>query len=578
MPASIRFSLRPGCSAGGHTAYRLLDARIRALVSSLAHDSAAAIGLLMAGSMFALLGATAVAVDVGSLYLAKRSLQGLADSTAISVSEGDFANASSNARALLQQSGAGDVTLVGITPGTYQNDPNVAPSQRFTTVSDVSQATAMSITLSRSVPLFFGAVISGKNALTLQAKAVAARQDMAAFSIGTQQIAAPGLLGSVPNTLLSALAGTSLNLSTSDVGTLGATQIDLLAVGDSVASGEAMTNVSYGQVFNTTVPLARLLSEIANAAPDMTTADTFRTAAVAVSGGSVQLSRLIDLGPLAAGMAGAPHTPLPVDGYTLLRSVLQLAQGSTYSASMPISAPGLLSAQLKIVGGNGTQHSPLMTVSAARSVVLHSQLTRVWLDVQVASAIAGIASLDVPVYIEMAPGAARMTAISCTGNTLTDGVTLGVTPGIGNAAIGTISQSALYDLTRVPTITPAQLARTLLVSITGSAQLSVGGAQEQAVFFSKSAISAQVIKSVATQDAVTALAATLTRNTRITVTALGLGINVSSITTAVGSTLSLAAPAIDTVLSSVLSSLGVGLGVSNVSVDRMRCGQPTLVG
>ena len=46
-------------------------------------DKRGGISVLLAGSLFMLAGAATVAVDLGSVYLAKRQLQGVADAAAL---------------------------------------------------------------------------------------------------------------------------------------------------------------------------------------------------------------------------------------------------------------------------------------------------------------------------------------------------------------------------------------------------------------------------------------------------------------------------------------------------------------
>ncbi len=67
----------------------------------LAHDRKGGVTILLAGALFMLAGAATVAVDLGSVYLARRQLQGIADAAALAAADGGR----TAAEALLQQTG-----------------------------------------------------------------------------------------------------------------------------------------------------------------------------------------------------------------------------------------------------------------------------------------------------------------------------------------------------------------------------------------------------------------------------------------------------------------------------------------
>jgi len=52
---------------------------LRDIFRRLRSDTQGVSSLIMAGSLFAMIGSMALAIDLGSIYLAKRKLQGLAD-------------------------------------------------------------------------------------------------------------------------------------------------------------------------------------------------------------------------------------------------------------------------------------------------------------------------------------------------------------------------------------------------------------------------------------------------------------------------------------------------------------------
>ncbi len=545
------------------------------LLHRLHRDQAGVSTVLLAGAFTALIGASAFAIDLGSLYLADRKLQGLADSAAMAIGENDFADGSSAVQALLVKNSSTDARVVKLIPGKYTADPAIAPAQRFQPGS-AETANAMKVALELDVPLTFGAFMTGNKTAKVHAEAIASRRNLAAYSIGTRLT---NVGGNLPNQILSALAGTNLNLSSSDITLLSGTQLDLFGVADAIAADKGLVGQNYNTIFAQKVEPAEFLAAIGKSSGDPTVANLLDGIAPQISGSEFSLAQLANPGELGSSDLRDIKNPLRIDVYTLLRTTLQMSQGATWKISLSLSVPGLAATSLRMAGTNSTQRSPFMTVTAAKNVVLHSSSSRVYLETTVGTGAALLPSLKVPFYLETAPGDARMTAITCaSGDADVDGVTLGVKPSIGKAALGTVNVANLDDFSQDLPIAPAELAKALLFKLEGSAVLSLGGNSEQAVFFSKNEIAASTVKSVFTSDAVSSLAGSLAKKVNLTVTLLGLGVTPSLLTTIAGTTLGTIAPTIDSVLFQAMRSTGVGLGVADVSVDRLSCGIPLLVG
>ncbi len=546
---------------------------IRALLRSLARDESGISTMLFGSSALSLLAAAAFATDVGSMYLAKRKLQGLADSAAMTVSEDDFVHASSgNVNDLIVKDGSQNVRVVRLQPGTYTANATLPASHRFV-ASSSSNANAMKVSLEQQVPLFFGKLLTGNQSATVKAEAIASRVDMAAFSIGAQLVSLePG----ITNQVLSALAGTPLGLSSAEIAALASQRIDLLAVADGLATRNRTTGAIYQQVFDDTHDLSDVIDALGDASPNPTAAAALHRVADSVGAQTVDLTGLIDLGPIGRSNFHDPRQPLLIDAYSMLRASLQLSHGSTYQVSLAVSAAGLTNTSLTIAGANGSEHSPMLTVTAARDVVVRTAATRIYLDTRVAAALGGITSLQVPIYAELAPGEARLTDIECSGGD-DDGVTLGVKPSIGSAAIGTVNTALLQNFSAPLAVSPARVASTPLARVDVAAQFAMSGDNEQSVLFTLAQIADHQVKSVSSSDTVSSISTSLINSADIDVTVLGLGINAGTLANGVGSALRTVAPAIDGVLKNALQAAGVQLGVSNVTIDKVRCGTPVLV-
>lgn len=546
----------------------------RTLSGRLWRNRDGAATVMLAISLTSLMGAAAVGVDVGAVFLAKRQLQGIADAAVLAAATGDMASAQS----VIDQSGQPSVAIKGLTPGTYLRDAAIAPAARF--VATATQPSAARLTLERPVPIFFGRFLTGKPTMMVRAQATAARMDMAAFSIGTRLAA---LSGGLPNQLLSALAGTELNLSVLDSQGLASTDVDILDFADALRVQLGRQGSSSAELFGSDIPVQSLVRAMAETVPDAASRTVLAGIAPRLGGGSVRLADMIDLGPMGQNdaHASAPHgndDRIKVDAFSFLRALLESAQGETSTATLDVAIPGLASTKLTLVNGSGTAHSPWLTVTQARDVVIRTSRARLYLEVTALSAIKGIASLHIPIYVDLAEAQARLSDIKCGGTQASDGVTLAVTPAIGTAAITDLTTAQLKDFSKAPAMPPAVLADVLLgTKISAKAAVNLGGVQAQSVHFTRTDIANRTPRTVSTNDLTAGIAGSLVKNVDVSVTLLGITTRVGPVVSLVGSQLSLLAPLIDGLLNQVTGLLGVQLGSATVRVDRMRCGAPMLV-
>ena len=565
---------QPGVLTGADASeVRAMASKFPRRLRALGRDRSGAATVMLALSFTTLMGAAAVGVDVGNLFLAKRQLQGIADAAALAAAAGDIAGAGTTAaQSIIDESGQSGVTISQLTPGTYSRDASIAPAARFT--AGASQPSAAQLVLERPVPVFFGRFLTGNPAMTVRAQATAARMDMAAFSIGTRLAA---LSGGLPNQLLSALAGTQLNLSVLDGQALASAQIDLLGFADALGAQLGREETSYATLFNSDIPLQTLVRALAQAAPDLASRNVLDGIAPRLGTQAVRLADLIDLGPLGQTTSHDGSSPLRVDAFSFLRALLESAQGESYQATLDVSVPGLAATRLTLTGGGGTAHSPWMTVTQARDVVIRTSQARIYLETTLLSAISGIATLRLPVYVDLAEAQARLANISCGGNGANDGVTLAVTPAIGTVAIADITPAQLGNFSTPMPTHPAVLANVLGTRINAAAELHLGGVTAQNVRFTRDDIANHTPRTVSTNDLTTGLAQSLARSVQISVTVLGITVNTGPLVGAVGSQLGVVAPLIDGLLNQVTGLLGVQLGSATTWVDRMRCGVPMLV-
>ncbi|QNA84847.1 hypothetical protein G4G27_13215 [Sphingomonas sp. So64.6b] len=539
-------------------------------LATLARESRGGVTVLVAGAMLMTIGAAAVAVDVGSIYLGERQLQGVADAAALAA-----ANASNSpqaaANAVITANRNGNAHLVTLVGGSYTPDETLAVNQRF--VPGGTPANAVKISVGQDVPLFFGRVLLGRATTPVVAHASAARTDMASFSIGSRLAA---VSGGLPGALLSGLAGTSLNLSVMDYNALVGANIDLLAFSDALRTQLHLGAATFAETLDATATLPQILNALAATTSDPTAAAAYRSMALKVPPTSVKLSNLIDLGPLGSDVTANPASSVQTDGYAIVREVLELANGGRQVAlDLGVSLPGLLSTKLYLAIGNRPAHSPWLTVTKDNRTIVRTAQTRLFLDTKIAGgATLGLVSVRVPIFIELAEAQATLAAISCPAGQAEASVTLDVTPAVGQIRIADFDTTALGNFNTPLDFRRATIAHALLVDVTGQAAVSLGGVSPQPVTFSASDIATHQVKTVSTNDVLQGVATSLISQVDLR----AVGLSLSPITAVVGALLTPVAPVLDGLIDQVTSLLGVRLGQADVQINGLRCGRPMLVG
>ena len=549
--------------------------RSRGILTLFRRDRRGGVSIILAVSLVTLLSVTALAVDVGSLYVARRSLQGTADAASLAAVDMPTDQAGAVQRTITA-SGAKNAQVSALTPGGYTPNAALAPSARF--VANASPANAARVTLVQDVPVFFGGIFTGKRTARVSVSATAARIDYAAFSIGTRLAS---VQGGLPNALLSALAGTTVNLSVADYNALLGTNIDILAFSQALGTQLNLTGLSFGQILATQVTLPQAITALASVTGNPAAASALRAIALTVPGTTVQLSNLINLGPYASADHAAPGTVVNVDGYSVLREMLGLANGARQvSLNLGLALPGITSTTMTLAIGQRMASSPWLAVAQDNSLIVHTAQARLYLNSTIGGAATlGLLSLRLPVYIQLAEAQARLATLSCVGGVANESASLDVMPSVGHISIADVDTTSLSNFGVVPAENAAQIATALgAVSVSGKATVTLGGTTWQRVPFTAADISANTVKTVSTNDIVQGVVASLVGKLNLQVTVLGLVLPLSPLTTIVGAALTPVAPLLDTLVDQITGLLGVHLGQADVRIDGVRCGKPTLVG
>ena len=544
----------------------------------------------------------ALGVDYGLLTLQDRKLQQTADLSAI-IAASDVTKAQANVLAYFQQNNLnmavltsngyvsnngtfalGDPTTASkfdgvatITTGTYTPTPSVAPSARF--VAGATPPDAAKVAIQQTGGLYFASAFSQPP--NLSASGTASTQKVAAFSIGSRLLS---LNNGVVNALLNSLLGTNLSLSVMDYQSLASVDVNALSVVDTLATNLNLTAGSYSDTLNTQISYSDLLTALINQT-GLSPSVSGLLRSIQNSANTTQiklnLNSLLSLGPLGQRAIGSgSHLSLQANLMDLISAAALAANGSKQvSVNLAGTIPGLSTVQLTLAIGQPAQQTPSLAVGAPGTVVRTVQ-TRMKLVVAI-DGLQGLLGLklQVPLYIELASAQGTLSSITCLGNGPQNAnVTIATLPGVADLYIGDVDTTKLSDFTQKPTVTPSTILNSLLVQVIASSHVAITNQNATPLVFSPTDISSGTYKSTSTTDILTSAITSLLANTTYTIKILIITIGTqSTLQQALSATLASITSPLDTLLSSLLMTVGVKIGDADVRVTDVRCQQPVLV-
>ncbi|MBO9695554.1 MAG: hypothetical protein J7499_05100 [Sphingopyxis sp.] len=527
----------------------------------------ASVSITTAFAMTMLIGAAAFAVDLGSLYLDRRKLQGIADAAAMAAAGRPGEERAAAERIIAANCDCG-IGIAALAPGTYTADPSIEAERRF--AGGGASPNAVRITLSRNRPLFFGSFLTGRQDSIIRATATGARRGYAAFSLGSRVAA---LNGGLPNALLSGLTGSQVNLSVMDYNALASTDIDLLAFSEALRTELDAEVLTFGQTLDTQVTLPQVVSALA-AASDGQAASALEQIADRALPRTLLPSRAIDLGPRSSSVRVDAANPVKVNALGLLRTMLLLGNANRQvDLSLAGNLPGGSGINVALMIGEPPVGSPLIAVTDTNDVIVRTAQVRLKVDTRVATP---LASVHVPLLAELGSASARITDIDCRPNSGA-AVSLGVVTSPAMVAIGTVPDSDFQDMQRPLDPQPARVVKLPLVSVDAEAELVLSDLGEKQVAFSRGEIDEGTVKTVTSTGLVAGAAKSLSDRMELDVNLLGLGLNLKALTAVIGDTVALAAPVLDGVLADLTGLLGLHIGQADTRVNALRCGKARLV-
>jgi uncharacterized membrane protein len=540
-------------------------------------DRRGGVSILAAGGFSVLIGFSALAVDLGSVFLQTRRLQGAADLAAMAAAR-DLDNAHAAATATAQAADWRTPLTVSVTKGRYVPEPNLQPDARFQVGQP--EPDAARVRLTGQADLFFGHILTGTPSWTIARQATATRADLASFSIGTRLAA---LNGGIANALLSGLTGSQVSLSVMDYNALVDADVELFSYLDAVATELDLEAATYDEILASSLTTGQALSALSTllAAQNKVQASA-AVRAVATEAGSknkVDLQALFDVGPYGrqAHIAGGRGASVELVAMDLTSAMLQLSDGERQvQLDLGATLPGLADVNAWLAIGEPANSAPWLAITRSKDVIVRTAQARIYIEAKVGgSGLLAPASIKIPIYLETASGEARLNAFDCNDRT----ATLDVRPSLGSLAIGQIDTATLDNFKAPVSVSTATIAKAPLFSVTGKSEVKLGGTTWKPVKFTSAEVQARTVKTVSTTDIAQASLGSLISGLSLDVNLLGLplGLGESAITLALGSVLGAAASPLDDLINSLTGLLGVQLGQADVRMNGLRCRDAALV-
>ncbi len=556
------------------------------LIGRFRVDLRGAIAIVGALTMAGSIAVTAIAVDVGNVYLSRRTAQGALDLAAIAAAR-DLDRAEAAARATLAANGIVAIDRLAVTPGRYVADPSLAPAARFT--PGAVPANAVRLDLDSRAPLYFGRAVTGAADIEHSTRSIATTTEFASFSIGSRLIS---LDGGIANVLLGGLLGSGVSLTAMDYNALAALDVDLFSFSQALSTALDLDVATYGEALAAEATFGDVLSALILVARgeggDAAELALSRLASqVGAAGHPVSLPGLVDLGPYATLSLGGASAAgdIAVSALDMVAMAAQIANGDRHvDLALGAAVPGLLNLSVRLAIGERPRGSGWIAVGAEGATVTTAQ-TRLRLVAEVGgNGLLSGATLRVPLHIDVAAATASLSGISCGADPARDAeVTVAVRPSAARLWVGDPRDEARFwsFADADPVLDPARIAEVPLVArISAGAHAEITNHVQDQVTFSMHDIASGTVRTVGTRDILSTLTASMLGDLDLDVRLLGLPLGglLAAVTAIARAALAPLAGLIDPVVATLLDLLGIGVGEADVRVHGVRCNGAALVG
>ena len=543
---------------------------LRDLVRDFEKSRRGGVAVIVAASAFLIVILAALAIDVGSIVMRSREIQGTADLAALSAAR-DITRAQSAAQATVTDNLGAGATVTTQT-GIYVADPTKKADKRFTASS--ANPNGVQVEVSAPANLYFAAII-GKPSVTIKRKATAAllgAEPSALFAVGSRLLS---LNQGLVNALLSGLLGSNVNLSVMDYNKLVGADVNLLEFLDALAVDLKLEAGNYDALLKHDVTTGQVLKVLEGVA----SADA-RSVLSRLT--SVPLTAVIKVSDIVGVDAKATDglrrgLDLDVGALDLLVATLETGNKARQLALDTTLNLGVADVTLMAGIGEKPNGSSWVALSSGGVPVLRTAQTRIYARVQTKNFIPDLLKLDLELLAEVASAEAKIADIQCSATTK---VLVDARPGLIRVALGDVqNRNDLRDFKKEIITKKKHIATVLLIPVYVNANLESKDQTWQRLTFSQSDIAERKFKKVKAKEIATTLLTSLTKELKVEI---GL-LDVSWVLNLLTPLTSLLGWILDMVLNPLLSVLGIGLGEADVTVMGVNCpggknGVPNLVG
>lgn len=563
--------------------HRLVRGRARLL--AFKRDDRGGIAIISSAFFMASIACSALAIDLGSLYLERRNTQSITDLAAMAAA-GDLAHAEAAARATLVANKI-DIAAATVKVDLGHYDPKLATAVDARFTAGALPYNAARVTVTKPGRIFFAKTFVD-SCCTMTVTAMSANAQLATFSIGSRLA---GLSGGAINGLLGGLLGGTVNLSLMDYNALASANVGLFDFAKALSTELGLTGASYSDVLSASANVGNVINALANVTQNngnTTASAALKTLLLQSNAGStpITLSKLLSLGPVGSTGVGDPISgPNPqISVMDIVSAAATIANGGKMvNLNLGASIPGVANLTLSVAIGEPAQQSGWVAVGQP-GATLHTAQMRVRLEAKIGgSGLLSAVQVRLPIYINSATADGTLTNIACAADG-TGAVTVAAKPGLASAAIGEVSDAALQNFGAVPPATPAKLVDVSLpvpllppigLKVFGSASTSVTNTSTTNLVFSQTDINNGTIKRASTRNFSETLVSSLLSGLSVTVAPLGLSVTVDPL---VKTILTGVAAPLDQVLYTLLTTLGIRLGEVDVRVHGVSCRSSVLAG
>jgi len=514
--------------------------------------------------------AAAIAVDLGALALHARKVQGAADLGALAAA-GRLDRAQTAATATIALNLA-SVRAVETETGRYRPDPARTPDQRFEPGG--ADVDAARVTVTAKAPVYFSRWLLGRDEVlvTRTATASAPQTPKAMISLGSRLAR---LDGGIANQILTGLLGSQVSLSVMDYRALADLKINLLQFSDALATKANVTVGDYDRLLATDVDAGEALGVVQALAGGRDGGVLGRLSSAA-TGMDLKVDRLI--GAEADARQGLREgLNADVSALDLVMAIAEIAGGNRQIELKLGAQAGIADLKATLAIGERPNTSPWIAVTARGEPVLRTAQARLYLRAKTAQSLSGLAQVNLPILVELAPAEARLEQLSCAP---ARSVRVATRPGLARAMIGAVDETKLANFKAPVEPSKATLASVLgLVTVKARADVEVADPGSQAISFGADDIETRRIKTVRSRGLASGLITSLLQRLELDVAGLPLG----GVASALGQLLSPLGPVLDGAINPVLDVLGLKLGEADVAVLGLSCpatgrAPPRLVG